>query len=128
MSEHDQPIAPNLLDRQFDAEAPNRRRVGDTTELITGGGKLCLSAILDLFWRRVVGWALGAVNDRFLTLRALRMALEQRCPGTGLLHHSDQGCTYASEDYRRQLEVNGITCSMSRRGDCYDNAVTVFSS
>ena len=122
MSEHDQPIAPNLLDRQFEAEAPNRRWVGDTTELVTGSGKLYLAAILDLFSRRVVGWALGAVNDRFLTLRALRMALEQRCPGIGLLHHSDQGCTYASEDYRHQLEVNGITCSMSRRGDCYDNA------
>lgn len=122
MSEHDQPIAPNLLDRQFEAEAPNQRWVGDTTELITGSGKLYLAAILDLFSRRVVGWALGAVNDRFLTLRALRMAIEQRCPATGLMHHSDQGCTYASEDYRRQLEVNGITCSMSRRGNCYDNA------
>ncbi len=122
MSEHDQPIAPNLLDRQFEAEAPNRRWAGDTTELITGSGKLFLTAILDLFSRCVVGWALGAVNDRFLTLRALRVALEQRCRGFGLLHHSDQGCTYASEDYRHQLEVDGITCSMSRQGDCYDNA------
>jgi putative transposase len=122
MSEHDQPIAPNLLDRQFEAEAPNQRWVGDTTELVVGGGRLYLAAILDLYSRMVVGWSLSAVNDRFLTLRALHEALKRRCPGAGLLHHSDQGSTYASEDYRKLLEVNAITCSMSRRGNCYDNA------
>jgi len=122
MSEHDQPIAPNLLARRFDAEHPNQRWVGDTTELTTGDGRLFLAVILDLFSRFVVGWALSAVNDRHLTLRALDMALRRRGPDPGLLHHSDQGCTYASEDYRRALAARGITCSMSRKGNCYDNA------
>jgi len=124
MSDHDQPVAANLLDRQFEAEAPNQRWVGDTTEFVIGGsGKLYLAAILDLYSRYIVGWALSAVNDRHLTIKALDMALRRRCPQVGLLHHSDQGCTYASEDYQAVLEANGITCSMSRRGDCYDNAV-----
>ncbi len=124
MSDHDQPVAANLLDRQFTADAPNRRWVGDTTEFVIGeSGKLYLAAILDLFSRFVVGWAVSAVNDRHLTLKALGMALKRRCPDAGLLHHSDQGCTYASEDYQRMLDANGITCSMSRRGNCYDNAV-----
>jgi transposase InsO family protein len=70
-----------------------------------------------------VGWAVSAVNDRHLTLKALGMAVKRRCPTAGLLHHSDQGCTYASEDYQRMLDANGITRSMSRRGNCYDNAV-----
>jgi len=124
MSEHDQPVAPNLLARQFAAAAPNQRWVSDTTELVvTCGGRLFLAAVVDLYSRFVVGWALSAVNDRHLTLRALDMALRRRCPGTGLLHHSDQGCTYASEDYRKALKAHGITCSMSRKGNCYDNAV-----
>ena len=124
MSEHDQPVAANVLDRRFDAERPNQRWVGDTTEFVIGSSsKLYLAAILDLYSRFVVGWALSAVNDRHLTLRALDMALKRRCPDAGLLHHSDQGCTYASEDYRMRLEQHGITCSMSRRGNCYDNAV-----
>ena len=117
-------IAANLLDRQFTAEAPNQRWVGDTTEFVIGeSGKLYLAAILDLFSRFVVGWAVSAVNDRHLALHALTMALNRRCPDVGLLHHSDRGCTYASEDYQRRLEAHGITCSMSRTGDCYDNAV-----
>jgi transposase InsO family protein len=124
MSEHDQPVAANVLARQFVAERPNQRWVGDTTELLIGStAKLYLAAILDLYSRFVVGWALSAVNDRHLTLRALDMALKRRCPEAGLLHHSDQGCTYASEDYRTRLEQHGIACSMSRRGNCYDNAV-----
>jgi putative transposase len=124
MSEHDQPIAPNLLKREFDAEAPNQRWVGDTTELYVGPAKakMYLATILDLFSRFVVGWAVSAVNDRHLTLKALEMALRRRCPDAGLLHHSDQGSTYASEDYRRKLEAHGITCSMSRCGNCLDNA------
>ncbi len=124
MSDHDQPVAANLLDRQFTAAAPNQRWVGDTTELVIGvTGKLYLAAILDLFSRFVVGWALSAVNDRHLALKALWMALRRRCPEAGLLHHSDQGSPYASEDYQDVLAAHGITCSMSRRGDCYDNAV-----
>jgi putative transposase len=124
MSDHDQPVAANLLGRRFEAEAPNQRWVGDTTELLVGesGAKLYLAAILDLFSRFVVGWAVSAVNDRHLTLKALDMALRRRCPEAGLVHHSDQGSTYASEDYRKALEARGITCSMSRRGNCYDNA------
>jgi transposase InsO family protein len=124
MSDHDQPVAANLLDRQFTAEAPNQRWVGDTTEFVIGeSSKLYLAAILDLYSRFIVGWAVSAVNDRHLTIRALEMAIRRRCPDTGLLHHSDQGCTYASEDYQKVLTAHGITCSMSRRGNCHDNAV-----
>jgi transposase InsO family protein len=124
MSDHDQPVAANLLNREFTAAAPNRRWVGDTTEFVVGSsGKLYLAVILDLFSRFVVGWAVSAVNDRHLTIRALDAALKRRCPESGLLHHSDQGGPYASEDYQKILEAQGITCSMSRRGNCYDNAV-----
>ena len=124
MSDHDQPVADNLLDRTFDAEAPNQRWVGDTTEFVMGtSGKLYLAVILDLFSRFVVGWAVSAVNDRHLTIKALEMALKRRCPAIGLLHHSDQGSTYASEDYQDILDARGLVCSMSRRGNCYDNAV-----
>jgi putative transposase len=124
MSDHDQPIAPNLLKRDFAASAPNQRWVGDTTELYIGESrsKLYLAAILDLYSRFIVGWALSAVNDRHLCIKALDMALRRRCPDAGLLHHSDQGSTYASEDYQKELEAHGIICSMSRRGNCYDNA------
>ena len=124
MSDHDQPVAANLLDRQFEAAAPNQRWVGHTTEFVIGSsGKLDLDAILDLYSRFIVGWAVSAVNDRHLTIKALQMALKRRCPGAGLLHHSDQGCTYASEGYQEVLDAHRLTCSMSRRGNCYDNAV-----
>jgi putative transposase len=124
MSDHDQPVAANVLDRQFTADRPNQRWVGDTSEFLVGGGtKLFVAAILDLYSRYVVGWAVSAVNDRHLTIRALEMAIKRRGPEAGLLHHSDQGCTYASEDYQRWLTTHGIACSMSRRGNCYDNAV-----
>jgi putative transposase len=124
MSDHHYPVAANVLDRKFSADGPNRRWVGDTTEFVIGeSGKLYLAVLLDLYSRFVVGWALSAINDRHLTLRALAMALKRRCPELGLLHHSDQGYTYASEDYQRMLDAHGITCSMSRRGDCHDNAV-----
>lgn len=123
MSDHDQPVAPNILDQVFIAAEPNHRWVGDTTELMIPNGRLFLAVILDLFSRFVVGWALSAINDRHLTLKALDMALRRRCPDAGLLHHSDQGATYASEDYQAELARHGIICSMSRRGNCYDNAV-----
>lgn len=124
MSDHDQPVAANLLNRDFTAAAPNQRWVGDTSEFLVGeSGKLYLAVMLDLFSRFVVGWAVSAVNDRHVTLKALGMAIKRRCPEFGLLHHSDQGSTYASEDYQAVLETFGVTCSMSRRGDCYDNAV-----
>ena len=118
------PVAANLLDRQFTAAAPNQRWVGDTTEFVIGDStKLYLAAVLDLYSRFIVGWAVSPVNDRHLTIKALEMALKRRAPEAGLLHHSDQGCTYASEDYQAILDARGIICSMSRRGDCYDNAV-----
>jgi transposase InsO family protein len=122
-SNHGQPVVPNVLDRDFTASAPNQRWVGDTTELRTfTGGKFYLAAIIDLYARYCVGWAVSASNDRRLTLRALEMAIRRRCPEAGLLHHSDQGSTYASEDYQDHLAAHGIACSMSRRGNCLDNA------
>ena len=109
MSDHDHPVADNLLDRKFEAEAPNQRWVGDTTEFVIGtSGKLYLAVIVDLFSRFVVGWAVSAVNDRHLTIKALEMALKRRCPEIGLLHHSDQGSTYASEDYQDILDARGL--------------------
>ena len=123
-SDHDDPIAANVLARDFTAAAPNQRWVSDTTEFVIGdSAKLYLAAVLDLFSRFVEGWAISAVNDRRLTLKALEMAVARRCPEPGLLHHSDRGCTYTCEDYQTYLAGQGITCSMSRRGDCYDNAV-----
>lgn len=122
MSDHDQPIAANVLNREFEAEAPNKRWVGDTTELLSSTGVFYLAAIVDLYARVVVGWAMSAVNDRHLTIAALDQALKRRCPETGLLHHSDRGSTYTCEDYLKVLEKRGIVCSMSRTGNCYDNA------
>ena len=122
MSEHDQPVAANILKRRFEAERPNQIWVGDATELYVPNGKLYLVTILDLFARMVVGWAVSAVNDRHLALKALEMAIKRRCPDAGLLHHTDQGSPYASEDYQRELAAHGIKCSMSRRGNCIDNA------
>ncbi len=119
---NEQPVPANILDRQFTADAPNQRWVGDTTELLTPSGKLYLAAVLDLYSRFVVGWAVSAMNNRHLVMRALEMAIRRRCPDAGLLHHSDQGSTYASEDYQKLLDKHGIRCSMSRRGNCYDNA------
>ncbi len=124
MSDHDQPVAANVLDQDFGADAPNQRWVGDTTEFVIGGrGKLYLAALLDLYSRFVVGWAVSAINDRHLVIKALQMALKRRAPAAGLLHHSDQGSPYASEDYQRIVKRHRMTGSMSRRGNCYDNAV-----
>ena len=122
MSDHDQPVAANLLARNFAAVRPNQTWVGDATELYVPNGKLYLVSILDLYSRMVVGWAIGAVNDRHLAMRALDNAIKRRCPEAGLLHHTDQGSPYASEDYQRVLAAHGIKCSMSRRGNCHDNA------
>lgn len=122
-SNHRLPIAPNLLKRNFTATAPNQAWVTDITFLWTHQGWLYLAAILDLFSRRVVGWATSPNVDRHLALAALRAALRDRRPSEGLVHHSDRGSTYASGDYRNALEAHGIECSMSRKGDCWDNAV-----
>lgn len=123
VDESEQQLAPNLLDREFHVDEPNQRWIGDTTYLSVPGGWLYLAVVIDLFSRMVVGWSLSALNDRHLVLKALELAIKRRCPGAGLMHHSDQGSQYASEDYQRALEEHGITCSMSRRGNCLDNAV-----
>jgi putative transposase len=122
-SKHSQPIAPNLLDRQFTAEAPNQKWVADLSYIDTDEGWLYLATVMDLFSRRIVGWAMADHMETSLVEQAMRMALIRRQPGTGLLHHSDRGSQYASKDYRALLAAWGITVSMSRTGDCYDNAV-----
>ena len=122
-SNHPLPIAPNVLERKFDVDAPNKAWVTDVTCIWTDEGWLFLAAILDLFSRRVVGWSVSTTNDTDLALGALRRALKTRKPEAGLLHHSDRGSPYASGDYRDALEAHGITASMSRTGDCWDNAV-----
>ena len=124
MSEHDQPVAANVLAQAFVADAPNQRWVADTSEFVIGSrGKLYVAAVLDLYSRFLVGWAVSAINDRHLVIKALQMALQRRRPAGGVLHHSDQGSPYASEDYQAVLTAHGMTGSMSRRGNCFDNAV-----
>ena len=122
-SRHSHPVAANQLNRNFTASAPNKIWVTDITYIWTREGWLYLAAILDLFSRRVVGWSLDSLLDRTLALDALGMALRTRCPEPGLLHHSDRGVQYASADYQSRLRERGIVCSMSRKGDCWDNAV-----
>lgn len=122
-SKHGHPVAPNVLDRKFTTEKPDQVWVTDITYIQTDEGWLYLAAILDLFSRKVVGWAMDATMERTLVMSALRMALRQRAPGAGLMHHSDRGSQYASGDYRTALRDAHITCSMSRKGDCWDNAV-----
>ena len=123
-SRHDSPIAPNVLERAFQTEAPNRVWVTDVTYVPTAEGWLYLAAILDLFSRRIVGWATRATNDRALALAALERARRSRRPRPGLLHHTDQGSPYASQEYRTQLALLGMVASMSRKGNCWDNAVS----
>jgi putative transposase len=122
-SKHDFPIAPNVLERDFTASAPDRAWVTDITFVWTAQGWLYLAVILDLFSRRVVGWATSQNVDRYLALAALDTALARRRPCPGLVHHSDRGSTYASADYRKALAARSIKCSMSRKGDCWDNSV-----
>jgi transposase InsO family protein len=121
-SNHDNPVAENLLQRDFTAAAPNQRWVTDITGIETDEGVLYLSAIEDLFSRKIVGWAMDAHMETSLIVRALDMAIGNRRPDAGLLHHSDRGCQYTSGGYRQHLAAHGMTASMSRRGDCYDNA------
>src|SRR5258706_9082326 len=122
-SNHAQPIAPNVLERKFNPKGPNEAWATDVTYVATGQGWLYLAIILDLFSRRVVGWAMSDTNDRVLALEALNQALRLRRPPRGLVHHSDRGSPYASDDYRAALAAAGIVASMSRTGDCWDNAV-----
>lgn len=116
--------APNKLARDFTATAPNRKWVTDITYLLTAQGWVYLAVVLDLFSRKVVGWSMGDSLATQLVSEALRRAIEDRRPaGERLLHHSDRGCQYTSEAYQQTLKTLGIECSMSRTGDCYDNAV-----
>ena len=121
-SNHDYPVAPNVLDRDFTAEGPNQKWLADITYIPTDEGWLYLAAVLDLYSRRIVGWAMDDNLERHLVIPALQMALETRQPGPGLLHHSDRGSQYASQDYRDLLTKHQIQASMSRKGNCYDNA------
>jgi putative transposase len=122
-SKHDLPVAANLLDRQFDVAAPNQAWTSDMTYVRTRQGWLYLAAIMDLFSRKIVGWAMAPTMPTELVAAALRMALQQRKPPPGLLLHSDRGSQYASLEYQALLGQHGIRCSMSRKGNCWDNAV-----
>lgn len=122
-SSHRYPVAPNTLERQFAVSRPNEAGVGDITYVWTMECWLYLCVLLDLFSRRVVGWSMSERINQALTLRALSMALTACQPGPGLIHHSDRGSQYAASDYRKQLQARAITCSMSRKGNCWDNAV-----
>ncbi len=121
-SKHCLPVTDNLLDRDFGAQEANVKWASDITYLWTGEGWLYLAVVLDLFSRRVVGWSMQTSLNRSLVLNALEAALCQRHPQAGLLHHSDRGSQYASTDFQARLEAKGILCSMSRRGNCWDNA------
>ena len=120
-SHHRYPVAANLLQRDFTAEAPNRKWLGDISYIDTREGTLYLASLEDVFSRKIVGWAMDDHMETALVERALRMALAQRRPAAGLLHHSDQGSQYASDAYRDLLVERDIVASMSRIGDCYDN-------
>ena len=115
-------IAGNVLDRNFQASAPNQKWVADFTYIDTAEGWLYLAVVLDLFSRRIVGWSMQPEMTAQLVMDALVMALWRRGKPDALLHHSDQGSQYASEDFQRLLAHHGIACSMSRKGDCWDNA------
>jgi putative transposase len=117
------PTTPNVLNREFTAERPNERWVTDITYIWTDEGWCYLAAILDLFSRCVVGWALSTSLSTDLPMAAWRMAAQRRRPEAGLLHHSDRGCQYTSYEYRTALAQAGVTVSMSRKGNCWDNAV-----
>ena len=121
-SNHDYPIAPNLLKQDFQASQPNKKWVSDITYISTSEGWLYLAAVMDLYSRRIVGWTMGDTLERRLTLAALQMAIDTRQPPPGLLHHSDRGSQYASQDYQALLTKHQMQVSMSRTGNCYDNA------
>jgi putative transposase len=129
-SQHSDPVAPNLLNRDFSAQAPNAKWVTDITGVWTAEGWLYVAVVLDLFSRLVGGWAMAGHRDTELVERALYMALVRRHPEAGLLHHSDRGSQYTSGSYQALLAQRGIQVSMSGKGDCYDNAAmeSFFSS
>lgn len=121
-SKHDQPVARNVLDRQFAVNEPNKVWASDITYIPTDEGWLYLGGVLDLCSKSVVGWSMGECLTSSLVMDALEMAYRRRQPERGLLHHSDRGSQYASEDYRKLLDRYGMEQSMSRKGNCWDNA------
>ncbi len=121
-SDHGFRTAPNSLDRQFTADGPNQRWASDITFIRTGEGWLYLAVVMDLYSKAIVGWSMSHRITRDLVLQALLMALWNRTPGEGLMHHSDRGSQYASGDFQALLDEHGIECSMSGTGNCYDNA------
>jgi putative transposase len=121
-SGHDHPVADNVLGRDFTAEVRDQAWVGDITYIPTAQGWLYLAVLIDLYSRRVVGWAMSSRIDQNLTLTALRMALSHRQPQPGLIHHTDRGSQYAAGAYQAELERAGVVVSMSRKGNCWDNA------
>lgn len=121
-SKHNYPVAPNLLNRQFHVNAPNRVWATDITYIRTFEGWLYLAAVMDLFSRKIVGWSMSKTMTTDLAISALKMAIHHRRPSKGLLHHSDQGVQYASHAYQKVLKKHGMICSMSRKGNCWDNA------
>jgi transposase InsO family protein len=122
-SRHGYEVAPNLLARHFDVDAPDSAWVGDITYVWTAEGWLYVSTLLDLYSRKVVGWAMSSRINTALVADAFKMAIGRRRPLAGLIHHSDRGSQYASHAYRDLLKAHGIECSMSGKGDCLDNAV-----
>ena len=121
-SDHDDPIAPNRLDRDFQASGPDQKWVADITFVPTLTGWAYVAAVMDLFSRKIIGWTVGDSLETDLVIDALDQAIRTRRPDAGLIHHSDRGVQYTSERYRRLLDGHGIECSMSRRGNCWDNA------
>ena len=121
-SAHSYPVAPNLLDQDFNASQPNKKWLTDITYIPPAEGWLYLAVVMDLYSRRIVGWAMSDSLERHLVIAALQMALKMRQPPPGLLHHSDRGSQYASDDYQAVLTQHQMCCSMSRTGNCYDNA------
>lgn len=123
LSRNTQWIAPNRLNRCFSVARPNKAWVGDVTFISTRKGWLYLAVLLDLYSRKVVGWSMSERNNKQLVVDALNMAIARRDPHPGLLHHTDRGATYGSDDYQDKLKASGFIPSMSRKGDCWDNAV-----
>jgi len=121
-SKHDRPVAPNHLDRQFQVSCPDTAYVGDITYIPTGEGWLYLAVLIDLFSRSVVGWSMSSRINAQLVNDALHMAIVKRKPSAGLLLHSDRGSQYASGIYQDSIKKSGFICSMSRKGNCWDNA------
>ena len=122
-SQHERPVAPNLLQRDFSADVPNEKWLGDIVGIWTDEGWLYLAALLDTFSRLIVGWAMSALRDEALVQAALDMALARRHPNPELIHHTDRGSQYTADDYQATLRSKQVLISMSKKGDCYDNAM-----